>query len=79
MYCGIRTNRKWNYGHVPLLPLIFVSCSLTIEEVGRHSFSSEIIILFYLILINLINYIIIPGLQIWYILEPVKNWNLFFK
>ena len=38
MYCGIRTNRKWNYGHVSVLPFIFVSCSLTIEEVGRHSF-----------------------------------------
>ena len=25
MYCGIRTNRKWNYGHVPVLPFIFVS------------------------------------------------------
>ena len=38
MYCGIRTNRKWNYGHVSVLPFIFVSCSLTIEEVGHHSF-----------------------------------------
>ena len=25
------------------------------------------------------NYIIIPGLQIWYILEPVIDWNLFLK
>ena len=48
MYCGIRTNRKWNYGHVPVLPFIFVSCSLTIEEVGRHSFPLKQ--LFYFIL-----------------------------
>ena len=30
--------RKWNYRHVSVLPFIFVSCSLTIEEVGCHSF-----------------------------------------
>ena len=36
--CGIPTNRKQNYKHVSVLPFIFVSCSLTIEEVGRHSF-----------------------------------------
>ena len=26
MICGIRTNRKWNYEHVSVLPFIFVSC-----------------------------------------------------
>ena len=47
---GIRTNKKWNYEHVSVLPIIFVSCSLAIESIGRHSsfLSFEIIILFYL-------------------------------
>ena len=35
--CGIHTNRKWNDKHVSVLHFIFVSCSLTIEEVGCHS------------------------------------------
>merc|ERR1711947_43271 len=52
MYCGIHTNRKWNYVHVSVLPVIFVSCSLTIEEVGRHSFPLKQ--LFYFILIYFI-------------------------
>ena len=37
MNCGIHTNRKWNYGHMGVLSSSFVSCSLTIEEVERHS------------------------------------------
>ena len=46
MNCGIGTNRKWNNRHMAVLPFIFVSCSLTIEEIGRHSFSLKL--LFYL-------------------------------
>ena len=48
MDCGIDTKRKWNHGHVLVLPFIFVSCSLTIEEVERHSFPLKK--LFYFIL-----------------------------
>ena len=49
MNCGIHTNRKWNYGHLSLLPFICVSCSLTVEEVGRHSVPlKQLFILFYL-------------------------------
>ena len=60
MYCGIHTNRKWNYVHVSVLPFIFVSCSLTIEEVGRHSFPLKQLfyfISFYLILFYFISFI----------------------
>ena len=35
--CSIHTNRKWNCDHVSVLPFIFVNCSQTIEEEGRHS------------------------------------------
>ena len=28
--CSIHTNKKWNYGHVSVIPFIFVRCSLTI-------------------------------------------------
>ena len=48
MNCGILTNRKWNYGHVSVLPLIFVICSLTLVEVG-HAFLLIIFIVFYFI------------------------------
>ena len=54
MYCGIHTNRKWNYVHVSVLPVIFVSCSLTIEEVGRHSFPLKQ--LFYFNLISFVSF-----------------------
>ena len=46
MNCRISTNRKWNYKHVSVLPFIFVSCSLTIEDVGFHSFPLKKIHLF---------------------------------
>ena len=45
--CRMPTNRKQNYKHASVLPFIFVSCSLTIEKVGRLSFP-EINILFYI-------------------------------
>ena len=38
MNCGIRTNRIWNYRHVSVFSFNFVSCLLTIEEEGWHSF-----------------------------------------
>ena len=61
MSCGICTNRKWNYRHVSVLPFIFVSCSLTIEKVGRHSFPVKY--LFYFILFNLIYFIFLLPFQ----------------
>ena len=32
MNCGICTNRKWNYIHMPVLPFFVVSCSLTLKR-----------------------------------------------
>ena len=71
MYCGIRTNRKWNYVHVSVLPFIFVSCSLTIEEVGRHSFPLKQLfyfILFYFILFYFILFYFIHFILFYFIL-----------
>ena len=53
LHCGVHTNRKWNYGHASVLPFIFVSCSLTIEEVGRNSYPLKKIFyfLFYFFLV----------------------------
>ena len=59
MNCGILTNRKWNYGHVSVLPLTFAICSLTLAEVGHTFFLSEIMFIysFFIILYLILLYI----------------------
>ena len=66
MNCGILTNRKWNYGHVSVLPIIFVICSLTLVEVGHAFFINNFLfyfILFYFILFYFIFSFLVVFLQ----------------
>ena len=50
MNCGILINRKWNYRHVSVLPLIFIICSLTRYFISTSIFLSNEFILYYFIL-----------------------------